>query len=107
MRDLTAKLVGTAILALCALFAAVRCVDSFPDRRQSEPVSYDGAKAEYVLRDWKGYVSVFAPDSERDPLQVTDIETASLRVGDRAMLEGGLTVGSREQLLLLLEDLGN
>ena len=52
-------------------------------------------------------MSVFAPGDDDEPLQVTSIETASLRGGDRALLEGGLTVGSREQLLLLLEDLGN
>ena len=107
MRNQTAKLIGTAILAVCAALAAVRCAESFPDRHAQAAVSYDGAEAEFVLRDWKGYVSVFAPDDEDDPLQVTSIETASLRGRDRALLEGGLTVGSREQLLLLLEDLGN
>ena len=35
------------------------------------------------------------------------IETAGLRRTDRELLRGGITVGSQEQLLLLLEDLGS
>ena len=38
---------------------------------------------------------------------VTGIETAGLRRTDRELLRGGITVGSQEQLLLLLEDLGS
>jgi hypothetical protein len=49
-------------------------------------------------------VSVFAPAEPRDPVQITAIRTDSLRRADQRLLEGGLTVGSREQLILLLED---
>ena len=45
--------------------------------------------------------------NSRRPLQVTGIETAGLRRTDRELLRGGITVGSQEQLLLLLEDLGS
>ena len=69
--------------------------------------SYDGAQAEYILRDYEGYVSVFASDADRKPLQVTGIEVAGLRRADQELLRGGITVGSQEQLLLLLEDLGS
>lgn len=47
------------------------------------------------------------PGGDRKPLQVTGIETAGLRRTDRELLRGGITVGSQEQLLLLLEDLGS
>ena len=67
----------------------------------------DGAQAEYILRDYEGYVSVFASDADRRPLQVTGIEVAGLRRADQELLRGGITVGSQEQLLLLLEDLGS
>lgn len=69
--------------------------------------SYDGAQAEYILRDYEGYVSVFASGADRKPLQVTGIEVAGLRRADQELLRGGITVGSQEQLLLLLEDLGS
>ena len=107
MRHVYAKIAGTAVLAVCAVFSAVRCADSFRHSAEpAAPVSFDGVQAEYVIRDWKGYVSVFAPE-DREPVQITAIETDSLRKADQALLEVGLTVGSREQLLLLLEDLGN
>ena len=69
--------------------------------------SNDGAQAENKLRDYGGYVSVFASDADRRPLQVTGIEVAGLRRADQELLRGGITVGSQEQLLLLLEDLGS
>ena len=46
-------------------------------------------------------------EQDRAPLQITAIETGALRQTDRDMLQGGISVGSREQLLLLLEDLGS
>lgn len=107
MRQQTAKLAGTALLSVCAACAALRCADSFRAVQEKPVVSYDGMKAEFVLRNWKGYVSVFSPDGGREPVQVTAIETDSLRADDRRLLDGGLSVGSREQLLLLLEDLGS
>ena len=72
---------------------------------KTELQSYDGAKAEFVLKDYEGYVSVFAPGADPEPLQITGIQTESLRQNDRELIQGGLTVGSREQLLMLLEDL--
>ena len=43
----------------------------------------------------------------RKPLRVTDIELASLRATDRALVEHGIPVASREALQALLEDLGS
>ena len=48
-----------------------------------------------------------ASGADRKPLQVTGIEVAGLRRADQELLRGGITVGSQEQLLLLLEDLGS
>lgn len=98
----------TVVTALCAVspFAAGAAISSL--KQPDAPItSYDGAQAEFVLRDYEGYVSVFASGSDRKPLQVTGIETAGLRRTDRELLRGGITVGSQEQLLLLLEDLGS
>lgn len=105
MRGLWLKIAGTAALTICAVLAAVHTAGTFPGQEQTEPQSYDGARAAYVLRDFEGYVSVFAPDEDPQPLQITSIPTESLRDRDRDMLRSGLTVGSREQLLMLLEDL--
>ena len=98
----------TVVTALCAVspFVAGAAMSSL-QRPGAPATSYDGAQAEYILRDYEGYVSVFASDADRKPLQVTGIEVAGLRRADQELLRGGITVGSQEQLLLLLEDLGS
>lgn len=97
------KASAVGVLAVLAILCAVLCARSFR-RIEAEPVSYDGAEAQFVLRDYRGYVSVFAPSRTREPVQITAIRTDSLRRADQRLLENGLTVGSREQLILLLED---
>ena len=105
MRKMTGKLALVMVLSVLAAAAVMRCAGEF--RRDTvSPVSYDGAAAAFVLRDYNGYVSVFSVKDAREPVQVTDIRTETLRRSDRTLLEGGLTVGSRQTLLLLLEDLG-
>lgn len=105
MRHTVFKSVGTALLAVFAVICAHQAARTFPAAAKTELQSYDGAKAEFVLRDYEGYVSVFAPGPDPEPLQITAIQTESLRQNDRDLIQGGLTVGSREQLLMLLEDL--
>ena len=100
----------TVVTALCAVspFVAGAAMSSLQRPGTDTPAtSYDGAQAEYILRDYEGYVSVFASGADRKPLQVTGIEVAGLRRTDQELLRGGITVGSQEQLLLLLEDLGS
>ena len=43
----------------------------------------------------------------REPISVTGIELKCLRGADRAMVEAGIPVISRTELLQLLEDLGS
>ena len=103
MRNPIFKASAVGVLAALALVCAVLCARTFR-RPAAVPVSYDGLSAEFVLRDYQGYVSVFAPAKPREPVQITAIRTDSLRRADQRLLEGGLTVGSRDQLILLLED---
>lgn len=63
--------------------------------------------AEYVLKDSGRYVAVYDKAKSREPLSVTGIELRCLREADRAMIEAGIPVISRRELLLLLEDLGS
>ena len=106
MRNPVFRASAVGVLAALAILCAVLCARSFR-RPEAAPVSYDGLSAQFVLRDYRGYVSVFAPRQPREPLQITAIRTESLRRADQRLLESGLTVGSREQLLLLLEDFGD
>ena len=62
--------------------------------------------AQYQLKACDGYVAVYNGRGGGRPM-MTDIELSSLGSGDRAMIELGLPVADKEQLLLLLEDLGS
>ena len=84
----------TVVTALCAVspFVAGAAMSSLQQPGADAPAtSYDGAQAEYILRDYEGYVSVFASDADRRPLQVTGIEVAGLRRADQELLRGGIT----------------
>ena len=59
------------------------------------------------LRESGGYVAVYSRERDREPLEVTDIELSCLRRADRAMVRAGIPVLSRQELLLLLEELGS
>ena len=63
--------------------------------------------ASFYLRASDGYVAVYEKARDKTPLAVTDIEIACLRRADRAMVEAGIPVADRKQLLELLEDLGS
>ena len=64
-------------------------------------------QAEYFLRAHDGYVAVYTGKRESELSDVTQIEVEELRTADRAMLEKGIPVVSRTELLTLLEDLGS
>ena len=63
--------------------------------------------AQYFLRNDEGYVAVYQKERDKKPVSVTDIELDCLRGADRAMIEEGLPVSDRWELLQLLEDLGS
>ena len=63
--------------------------------------------AEYFLKNCDGFVAVYRSTKGRAPESVTAIEIAGLRAADRAMLERGIPVSDRQELLELLEDFGS
>lgn len=63
--------------------------------------------AEYYLRPCNGFVAVFRKAKDKSPVSVTAIELGELRTADRAMVEKGIPVADRLELLSLLEDLGS
>lgn len=71
--------------------------------------SFEGREdsAEFFLRPCDGFVAVYEGRREKKPLTVTDIELANLRGTDRALLQKGIPVENRRELLRLLEDLGS
>ena len=63
--------------------------------------------AEFFLRSSGGYVAVYTGQKGKEPVTVTAIEVSNLRGADRAMLEQGIPVSDKSELLELLEDLGS
>ena len=64
-------------------------------------------QAEYFLKNREGYVAVYTGKRASELSDVTQIEVDGLRTADKAMLEKGIPVVSRTELLTLLEDLGS
>ena len=67
----------------------------------------DAESAQYYLKDSAGFVAVYQQERDKSPVAVTDIELEGLRAADQAMLEAGIPVSDRRELLQLLEDLGS
>jgi len=102
------------VLAAGALFTGAEAAYSLRPREDSRlpkevyaSFAVRADAAEYVIRDSGGYVAVFERARDRQPVSVTGIELKSLREADRAMIEAGIPVISRHELLQLLEDLGS
>ena len=64
-------------------------------------------QAEYFLKNREGYGAVDTGKRASELSDVTQIEVDGLRTADRALLEKGIPVVSRTELLTLLEDLGS
>lgn len=108
------KLTLLALAAAAAAYTGAGAVRSLrPASRDVLPAeiyarySAREESAEYFLKDCDGFVAVYKGAKGRAPETVTAIEIASLRGADRAMLEKGIPVADRQELLALLEDLGS
>ena len=67
----------------------------------------EAEQAQYFLKNCEGYVAVYGDAAYKTAPALTSIATAELRSADRAMLEKGIPVRGRSELLTLLEDLGS
>ena len=107
------------IICLLAVTAIVMASSSAPvlksfgeasaasDIRQKEERMSMAEPLPYILREYKGKLAIFTPESGNYPSVVTDIDCSLLPRGDRELLRVG--IGVREQALLaaLLEDFGS
>ena len=64
-------------------------------------------QAEYYLKAFGGYVGIFEDEDFEKLLRLTEVELINLRDGDRAMLEKGIPIMDRKQLLEILEDIAS
>ncbi len=101
---LTLAAVYTGTQAARSLHPAVR--DTLPAEIYARYSSREES-AQYFLKNCDGFVAVYRGASGRTPETVTAIEVSLLRAADRAMLERGIPVADRQELLTLLEDFGS
>ena len=105
-------------LLLCltgaALFTGAEALRSLrPDPMEQIPTDIyaryarNADSASFFLRQSGPYIAVYEGRRAREPVSVTKIEMQGLRRADRAMIQAGLPVSSRLELLQLLEDLGS
>lgn len=111
--DMRLRLALSGVMAAMATLCASSALGGIKENAPA-PTAYatlapakDMSGAEYVLRDWEGFVGVFESAASLAPVSVTEIQVAELRYADRELLEGGIPVSDREELLSLLEDLGS
>ena len=99
MRTTFRVVLCVALLALAVTMAAF----TMADLTREKPAPGRSLR----LGAWQGSVAVFDGSDPETPRSVTDIELASLRATDRALIERGYPVKSEEELQALLEDLGS
>ena len=109
--------IRAALLVLLALGATYTAIEAYgtlqpagldiPSEEMLSAIFDAREGAEYYLKNCDGCVAVYSGLGTRRPDRVTAIETSSLRLADKAMLERGIPVPDRERLLELLEDLGS
>lgn len=113
---ISVKIAVLAIMAVVATAMAVTAVKSIaavddnntaPTVMDSASVKLDETDAEYYLRDCSGYVAVFKGERSNTPIEITEIETETLNNVDRQLLKDGIPAENKNELLMLLEDLGS
>ena len=108
------KIIATVLLAvtavLCASYTVVSITNEAPTQLLSTPTQTEApmessapspTSAAYFLCASDGYVAV--RNGADAPLVITSIALSTLRAPDRALIEAGLVVGSREALISLRE----
>ena len=101
-------LMSAAALSVSSAWQGIRRVQKPTELPSELTVRFAGRDdAAWYLRDSGGYVAVFEGRRAKEPVTVTDIETALLRAADRQLLRDGIPVSDQTELLGLLEDLGS
>lgn len=103
---LAAAAAGAVLSAAGAMRSIHRGIAPVP-AEIAEKFRFGRDDAMYYVRGHRGYVAVFSERRGGKPEKVTDIELAGLRQADMGLLEKGIPVDSRGELLELLEDLGS
>jgi len=96
-----------AVLAAAALGSAGWGAASVDRGREAQTVYAQAQEETYLVKTVDGYICIFVSENLKTPAEKTGIDSATLRLEDQASLERGIRVASRQELLMLLEDLGS
>lgn len=105
------RIFACVLLAVTAAFCAsytiadVRGEEEAPEQLHTVQTAQPAPEG-YTLCARDGCVAVLDPD-QGETAVITNIPLETLRETDRALIEAGLRVETREELLSLLEDLGS
>ena len=101
MKAIIRMVLMVCLMAVAVTMAAFTAADF---RKRAEGAAPSGS---YVLADYGGSVAIFDGGNTEAPVQVTDIELDTLRAADRKLIETGVPVSTKEELMALLEDIGS
>jgi hypothetical protein len=107
MKDKVKLYICTALAALALVSAVSAGAVSAAAKGIGQSAGFAGENTAYLLREYEGHVAIYYEGFDRTPAVVTEIEIAQLPLADQELLTEGLNVADREELLLLLEDLGS
>lgn len=93
---LTITVAFAAIVQIAAESGAVSSLSEVQDDNQG-----------YIVKEYEGFVGVYYNNGEDYPAIITEISLDNLRQYDRELIETGFEIGSRNELMQLLEDLGS
>jgi len=100
------RLCACILMAAAAVLCASYTVADLRSPPQPVTVTAAPKTEDYALCARNGYLAVLDPELGTVPV-LTDIALAGLRDADRQLVETGIHVETREELLSLLEDLGS
>lgn len=95
---------ASAVLVGSGVFTAAESAEAVSVSYVNEnAVRADG----FILKEYQGYIAIFAPGFDKTPATITGIEVKNLREADKELLKNGIHAETSEELMLLLEDFGS
>lgn len=109
--SLRVKLYVMCLMIIAAAFTIFAAAATLVPQNTALPEEIYGGfldraeNAQFFIRSSNDVIAVYAEGREKKPIALTKIPLSVLRSADRAMVEKGIPVSDRGELLLLLEDL--
>ena len=94
--------VCTAFVMAAMAYGQISATDDYIVEHLADIRDYAGG---YVVKENNGYISIYYRGAGY-PTFITDIPLATLNMRDRADVEAGIVVYTRQELMQLIEDLG-